>query len=355
MRILAINPGSTSTKIAVYEDEKPQLVKSIVHSADDLKAYHLVSDQYPMRKQLIKDVLRQEGYPLEFDAVIGRGSLFKPVEGGVYRVTEQMVHDAHVADHQHACDLGCILAYDIASEIPGAIALTADPGVVDELCPEARISGSPIMPRIAIWHALNQRAIARRYARSVGKKYEDLNLIICHLGGGISVAAHEHGRAIDTNNALDGEGPFSPERAGSLPACSLVDLCYSGKYTKEQLLKRIAGQAGIQAHLGTTDMREIVRRIEDGDEHAKLVVDAMTYHIAKFIAAEGAVLFGKVDAILLTGGMAYSDYITSRIKARVEYLAPVHIYPGENEMEALALNALGVLRGTYQLKDYDSF
>lgn len=352
MRILAINPGSTSTKIAVFEDSKPLFVKSLTHTAEDLSVYDKISDQYEFRLQLIKDELQAAGFELAFDAVIGRGPLSKPVEGGVYVVTDDMVREAKEAEHQHACDLGCILAYDLAAEIPGSISLTADPGVVDELCPYARISGSPLMPRIAIWHALNQRAIARRYARSIGKKYKDLNLIICHLGGGISVAAHEHGRAIDTNNALDGEGPFSPERAGSLPSADLIKLCYSGRYTQEQLLKRIAGNAGLAAHLGTTDMKEILQRIENGDKHAELIVNAMIYHIAKSIAAEGAVLCGDVDAILLTGGIAYSDYVVKRLKRRIEFLAPVHVYPGEDEMEALALNALSVLRGEMPVKEY---
>jgi butyrate kinase len=208
------------------------------------------------------------------------------------------------------------------------------------------------MPRICIWHALNQRAIARRYARGIGKEYEDLNLIICHLGGGISVAAHEHGRAIDANNALDGEGPFSPERAGSLPAADLIRLCFSGKYSEKQLLKRIAGKAGLNAHLGTNNMREIIQRIKEGDQHAQLIVEAMLYHVAKNIAAEAAVLCGKVDAILLTGGMAHSDYIVSELRRRIGFLAPVYIFPGEDEMEALALNALAVLQGRRESKIY---
>jgi butyrate kinase len=209
------------------------------------------------------------------------------------------------------------------------------------------------MPRICIWHALNQRAIARRYARGIGREYEDLNLIICHLGGGISVAAHEHGRAIDANNALDGEGPFSPERAGSLPAADLIRLCYSGKYTEKQLLKRIAGQAGLTAHLGTNNMREILQRIKEGDEHAQFLVDAMLYHTAKQIASEAAVLCGQIDAILLTGGMAHSDYIVSELRRRIGFLAPVYTFPGEDEMEALALNALAVLQDKRQAKSYE--
>lgn len=209
------------------------------------------------------------------------------------------------------------------------------------------------MPRVPVWHALNQRAIARRYAHENGKQYEDLNLIICHMGGGISIAAHRHGRAIDTNNGLDGEGPFSPERAGSLPAADLIHLCYSGRYTEAELLKRIAGQAGLMAHLGTTDVKEIIGRIEAGDKKAQLLIEAMIYQTAKCIAAEGAVLCGKVDAVLITGGMAHADYITTRLRQRVSFLAPVHIYPGEDEMQALALNALAVLRGRRELKRYE--
>lgn len=353
MLILAINPGSTSTKIAVYDSETPLLAKSIAHAAEDLAKFESVFDQYDFRKQLILDELAHANINLsDLKAVIGRGPIAKPVEGGVYEVTPQMVDDARNAEHKHACDLGCILAYDIASGIDGCISLVADPGVVDELCDYARVSGSPLCERICIWHALNQRAIARRYAASIGKSYEDLNLIVCHLGGGISVGAHCHGRAIDVNNSLDGEGPFSPERAGSLPSAALINLCFSGRYTQEQLLRRIAGHAGLEAHLGTTDVREILRRIEAGDAKADLILNAMIYHTAKAIASEGAVLYGKVDAILLTGGMAYSDYIVSRIIERVEYLAPVKVFPGEDEMGAMAENALAVLRGERELKKY---
>ena len=301
------------------------------------------------------DELKVADIPLEFDAVIGRGGLVKPINGGVYEINQRMLDDTlhGCVMHSHACNLGCLLAHEIATQIPGCRSFIADPGVVDELSPFARISGSPLMPRICIWHALNQRAIARRYARGIGKEYEDLNLIICHLGGGISVAAHEKGRAIDANNALDGEGPFSPERAGSLPAVDLIRLCFSGKYNEEELLKRIAGKAGLNAHLGTNNMREILKRIQQGDKHAQLIVDAMIYHIAKNIAAESAVLCGHVDAILITGGMAHSDYIISRLRERIEFLAPVYTFPGEDEMEALALNALAVLQGKREAKVYE--
>ncbi len=351
-KILAINPGSTSTKIDVYHDAELTMEDNIVHTADELVKYATIIDQYPMRKRMIKEHLAAAGVPLDFDAVIGRGPLCKPVEGGTYYVTQEMSRMAAETEHQHACDLGCILAYEIARECGDALCLTSDPGVVDELCDEARICGTPLMQRRALWHALNQRATARKHAASTGKRYEDLNLIVCHMGGGISVAAHRHGRAIDANNALDGEGPFSPERAGTLPACDLIKLCYSGRYTMAELQKRIAGKAGITALLGTNDMKEVIRRIEHGDEHARLVVEAMAFHVAKAIAAEGAVLYGQVDAILLTGGIAYSSYVVGLVEERVSYLAPVHVYPGESEMEALAMNALGALNGEIEPKNY---
>lgn len=353
-RILVINPGSTSTKVAVYIGDSPLQVSTIRHKPEELKLFEQVVDQKDFRRQIILDWLKENNIPFCFDAIIGRGGLAKPVPGGVYRVNRKMCYDTYSAMRKHACNLGCIIAAELAAKLgSGCKAYIADPGVVDELVPEARISGSPLMPRICIWHALNQRAIARRHAKSIGKRYEDLNLIICHLGGGISVAAHEHGRAIDANNALDGEGPFSPERAGTLPAADLIHLCFSGRYSEDQLKKRVAGQAGLMAHLGTTDIPEIMRMIENGDQHAKLLIDAMIYHTARSIAAEGAVLKGKVDAILLTGGIAYSEYITQGLRERVEFIAPVHIYPGEDEMKALALNALAVLRGEREAKEYE--
>jgi butyrate kinase len=354
MQILAINPGSTSTKIAVYEDEKPILLRTIRHSAEELKKFEDVIFEFPFRKQLVMDELARNDIPLQFDAVIGRGGLVKPIAGGTYEINQTMLDDTHsgIAMHNHACNLGCLIAYDIAKEIPGCRSFIADPGVVDELNDYARISGSPLMNRICIWHALNQRAIAKRFAREIGRHYNDMNLIICHLGGGISVAAHDHGRAVDANNALDGEGPFSPERAGSLPAADLIRLCFSGKYTEAQLLKRVAGQAGLTAHLGSNDMRVIEKRIAEGDEHAKLIVDAMIYHVAKNIVAEGAVLCGNIDAILLTGGLARSEYIITNLRRRIDFLAPVYCYPGEDEMEALSMNALDVLRGRQEAKVY---
>ena len=340
-RILVINPGSTSTKVAVYENETSVHLCNICHTPEQLDHFEKIVDQLDFRKQVVIDWLKENHIPLDFDAVIGRGGLSKPLPGGVYLVNPQMCEDTYHAMRMHVCNLGCIIAFEIAKmqENP-CKAYMADPGVVDELVP-----GSPLMPRVSIWHALNQRAIARRHAAAVGKTYEDLNLIICHLGGGISVAAHCKGKAIDANNALDGEGTFSPERAGTLPAADLIHLCFSGKYTEAQLLKRVSGQAGLKAHLGTTDIPEILKRIEGGDEHARLLLNAMLFHTSKQIASESAVLKGQVDAIVLTGGMAHSDYVTDYIRERVGFIAPVYIYPGENEMKALAQNALAVLRG----------
>lgn len=351
--LLVINPGSTSTKIAVYENESPLLVQNIHHTVDELARFPNVMDQFDFRKSLVLRELEANGIPFRFDAIIGRGGLVKPISGGVYEVNAAMKRDTLHAMRTHACNLGALIADDLASQLPGCRAFIADPGVVDELEDVARFTGSPLMPRITIWHALNQKAIARRFAAEQNTRYEDLNLIVCHLGGGISVAAHRQGRAVDANNALDGEGPFSPERAGTLPAGQLIDLCFSGKFTKDELKKRISGRAGLAAHLGTTDIPTVIKSIEEGDEHAALVLDAMIYNVAKSIGAAATVLCGKIDAILLTGGIAHSGYVVSRLIDRISFLAPVHVYPGEDEMEALALNALGALRGELPVVIYE--
>lgn len=352
MKLLVINPGSTSTKIAVYENDTPLLVRNIRHTVDELSSFSHIIDQFEFRKNLVLKELELSGIPFRFDAIVGRGGLLKPIPGGVYEVNDAMLDDILHAMRTHACNLGCLIASELAALLPGCRAFIADPGVVDELDELARVTGSPLMPRITIWHALNQRAIARRYAAGCNARYEELDLIVCHLGGGISVGVHRHGKAVDVNNALDGEGPFSPERAGTLPAGQLIDLCCSGRYTKDELKKRISGRAGLTAHLGTTDVPAIVRRIEEGDVHAGLVLDAMIYQIAKSIGAASVVLYGKIDAILLTGGMAHSDYIISRLKERISFLAPVCVYPGEDEMEALAMNALGALKGELPIQEY---
>lgn len=359
MKILAINPGSTSTKIAVFEDEKAVMTLNIRHSVEELSVFPRVIDQLDYRRELVLKTLSDNGIPFEFDAIIGRGGLTRPIPGGVYRVNEDMVDDLKHAKRDHACSLGSLIAFGLAKQLPNCAAFIADPGVVDEMDEMMHITGSPMLPRITTWHALNQRAIGRRFAADLSAedpenrvRYEDMNLIIAHLGGGISVGIHEHGKCIDVNNAFDGEGPFSPERAGTLPSGSLIDLCYSGKYTKQELKKRISGKAGLAAHLGTVSIPEIEERIAKGDKHAELILNAMIYQIAKAIAALTPAVCGRVDAILLTGGIAYSKYVTSRIKSRVDFIAPVYIYPGEDELEALALNALGALNGDLPIQTY---
>ena len=353
MRILVINPGSTSTKFAVYEGETPLLLRSIRHKPEELAPYKSVLDQFDFRYNLVMNEIKVTNVDFNFKAVIGRGGLGKAVPGGVYEINEKMLEDTRNSPREHACNLGCLIAHKIAQQIPGCRCFIADPVVVDELNDYARICGIPEIKRVSIWHPLNQRAIARRFAREIGKKYEEMNLIICHLGGGISVAAHEKGVAVDAPNALDGEGPFTPERAGTIPAADLVRLCFSGKYTKEEILKMITGKGGLNAHLGTTDLLEIEERINNGDQKAKLVLDAMIYHVAKAIAAQSAVLCGNIDAILLTGGMAHSDYLVSELRKRIDFLAPTYCFPGEDEMGALALNALAVLRGQRDVAEYD--
>ncbi len=351
MKVLVINPGSTSTKMAVVEDGEPRLIKVIRHAAEELAPFAKITDQFDFRRQMILNELEKAGIPVEFDAIVARGSLTKPLPGGVYAVDQDMIDATYASEHQHACDLGCVIAREIAKGL-GCPCYIADPVVTDELNDYARVCGLAMFKRESIWHALNQRAIARRYARENGKRYEDLNLIVAHLGGGISVAAHDHGRAVDVNNALDGEGPFSPERAGSLPAKALVNLCFSGEYTKDEILKMISGKGGVFSHLGTTDMIEAEKMMNNGDEHAKLVINAMIYHIAKAIAEKGAVLCGKIDAIIITGGIAYWKYMTDELEKRIGWMAPVHIYPGEDEMSALAENAFAALNGNIEVKKY---
>jgi butyrate kinase len=350
-KILAINPGSTSTKIAVYDDETLLMGCSIKHSVEELSALNGPEEHYEYRKRLILSELEKHNIPVRFDAVIGRGGLLKPIEGGVYEVNEAMRLDTLNAKRMHACNLGCLIAAELASAA-GCRAYMADPGVVDEMYDICHITGSPLMPRITTWHALNQRAIARRFASEQGTDYEHLRLVICHLGGGISIGTHCDGRAIDVNNAFDGEGPFSPERAGTLPTGALIDLCYSGRFTKEELKRRISGHAGLAAHLGTTDMIEIEHRIANGDTYAAQVVDAMIYQTAKAIGAAAVPLLGRVDAILLTGGIAHSSYVIPRLRRYIYHIAPVHVYPGEDELLALAQNALGALNGTLLVKVY---
>jgi len=351
MRILAINPGSTSTKIAVYEDERAVWMAGAHHPVKELSAFEHVNDQYRYRKDFVIKRLADGGQPLSFDAVIGRGGLLKPLAGGVYKVNERMKEDLWSASMEHACNLGALIADEIA-RLCSCPAFIADPVVVDELQPEARYTGVPGMERRSVFHALNSKAVARKYAARQGQRYEDMNLIVAHLGGGISVGAHCRGRVIDVNNALNGEGPFSTERAGTVQAGQFAELCFSGKYTLRQVKQMIHGKGGLTAYLGTNDMITIAAKAEEGEEPWKGVLDAMLYTIAKQIGAMFVTLRGQADAIILTGGIANSRYCVEGITRQVSFLAPVVVRPGEGEMESLAYNALGALTGKLEIKDY---
>ena len=355
IRILSINPGSTSTKIAVYLGDKPVFLKNIKHSADDLKAFGKITDQYQYRKDIVLKELVDAGINIEkLHAVVGRGGLVKPIESGVYEVSNRLIEDLKKGVlGEHASNLGGLIAKDIANGIPSCRAFIADPVVVDELQDVARISGHPEFDRISIFHALNQKAIARVHAESIDRKYEELNLIVAHLGGGISVGAHRKGRVVDVNNALDGEGPFSPERSGTLPAGCLARACFSGKYTLDEIKKMITGKGGFVAYFGTNNAYEIELRAKDGDEKAILIQNAMSYQVAKEIGAMATVLHGKVDAIILTGGIAHNPMLVEYVKNMVEYIAPVVVYPGEDEMKALSMNGLMALTGKVECKVYE--
>ncbi|WP_455543885.1 butyrate kinase [Intestinibacter sp.] len=345
-KILAINPGSTSTKIAVYENEQEIFEKTLRHSSEEIDKFENIADQFEFRKDIIESVLGEAGIKLdELDAIVGRGGLLKPIKGGTYTVNDTMVEDLKIGvSGQHASNLGGIIARQMGDElnIPSFI---VDPVVVDEMEDVARLSGVPEMPRMSIFHALNQKAIGRKAAQDLGKKYEECNLLIVHMGGGVTVGAHKNGRVIDNTNGLDGEGPFSPERSGGIPVGELFKACYGDKMTKEQIAKRIKGQGGVVAYLGTNDIREVEARISEGDEKAKLVHEAMIYQIAKEIGAYATVLKGDVDAIILTGGIAYSAKVREMIEERVSFIAKVISYPGEDEMSALAGGGLRVLKG----------
>ncbi len=345
--ILAINPGSTSTKIAVFQNTKEVFLKNIKHSSEELGGFEKITDQYSFRKKIVLEELESASFNItSIKVIVGRGGLVKPIPSGVYEVNERLMEDLQIGMlGEHASNLGGLIAQDIASTIPGAKAYIADPVVVDELDDIARISGHPLFERISIFHALNQKAIARQHAKSVSKSYEEMNLVVAHLGGGISVGAHHKGRVIDVNQALDGEGPFSPERTGTLPVGALVDLCFSGQYSKEKIKKMITGQGGLVAYLCTNDAYEVEKRAKAGDSKAQLIQDAMAYQVAKEIGAMSTVLKGDVDAILLTGGIAYGKPFVEAVSERVRHISPVYIYPGEDEMRALAMNALMVFNG----------
>ncbi len=352
-RILVINPGSTSTKIGVFDNEKSVFEKTIRHESDQINAFSSINEQYEFRKTMILETLDKEGMNVsKLSAVCGRGGLLRPIEGGTYGVNEAMLEDLREGySGQHASNLGGIIAFEIASglNIPSYI---VDPVVVDELEPIARVSGFSLIERKSIFHALNQKAVARRVAKQLGKNYKDLNLIVTHMGGGITVGSHKQGRVVDVNNGLTGDGPFSPERAGTVPAGDLIDLCYSGDYYREEMMKMLVGQGGLVAYLGTNDAVQVEKMIEHGDEKAKSIYDAMAYQIAKEIGSQAAVLEGQIDAIVLTGGLAYGKEFVQNISRRVNWIADVIVQPGENELQALAEGALRILRGEEEMKQY---
>ncbi|WP_294082557.1 butyrate kinase [Proteiniphilum sp. UBA5384] len=353
-RILVINPGSTSTKIAIYQQEKVIFLKTIKHTPEVLRKFDKITDQYAYRKEIIYQELQGADVPVDsIDAVIGRGGLVKPIASGVYRVNEAMRNDLLACKRgEHASNLGALIAYDIAQLLPSADAFIADPVVVDELQPLARLSGHPLFERRSIFHALNQKAIARSHAKSIMKKYEDLDLIVVHLGGGITVGAHQHGKVIDVNQGLDGDGPFSPERSGSLPVGQLLKVAYSGIYSYEKMSEMIVGKGGMMAYLGTNDAYIAQKEARNGDEKYLKVMEGMAYQVAKEIGAMSTVLKGSVDGILITGGIANSKWFCNLIIERVYRIAPVYVYPGQDEMGALADNALLAINGEIEIKEY---
>lgn len=351
--LLIINPGSTSTKIGVFQDEKELFQETLRHSSDEIAKYETIFDQMDFRKDIILNILKEKNFDLNsLSAVVGRGGMLKPMASGTYKVNDKMLEDLKIGvQGQHASNLGGMLANKIAEElnIPSFI---VDPVVVDELDNVARVSGVPELPRLSKFHALNQKAVAKRYAKENKAKYEDLNLIVVHMGGGVSVGAHKDGRVIDVNNALDGEGPFSPERAGTVPVGQLIKMCYSGEFTEKEIYTKIVGKGGYVAYLNTNDARDVLKLMEAGDKNAELYFNAFIYQVSKAIGEMSAVLKGKVDRIILTGGIAYSEKVAEEIKKRIGWISEITVYPGEDELLALAQGALRVLNGEEEVKEY---
>lgn len=354
-KLLIINPGSTSTKIAVFQDKECVFKTNIKHSAEEIAPFEHIADQYHFRKEVILNTLKEAGMELnDLSMVVGRGGLLKPLTSGIYEVNEAMKRDlVNSPVGEHACNLGGLIADDIAKSV-GVKAYIADPVIVDEMEDVARFSGHPAFPRMSVFHALNQKMIARQHAAAVGKRYEDLNLIGIHLGGGISVAAHKKGRVVDVNNALNGDGPFTPERSGALPSGPLMNACFSGKYTKKEIDLMLKGQGGFVAYLGTNDAMEVENRVKAGDKEWELVYRAMAYQVAKEVGGLAASAFSMdVDAIFVTGGMAYDKNFCKILESHLGKIAPVCVYPGEDEMMALTLNGLMVLNGETVAKIYE--
>lgn len=350
--ILVINPGSTSTKIAVFKAEEMLEEVNIIHSVEDIKMFDSIASQLEYRKLLVVETLKDKGFNInDFDVVMGRGGVVKPIESGVYEVNETLKKDLIDGTYgMHASNLGGIIASDIALEC-GCKAYIADPVVVDEMIDIARIGGHKLFPRRSIFHALNQKAVARAYAKSKGIAYEELNIIVAHMGGGVSVGAHKKGRVVDVNQALDGEGAFSPERSGTLPAGDLVKLCFDGKHTFDEVYKMIVGEGGVNSYLNTNNFKTVIKSINHNKE-SELIVKAFIYNIAKQIGSYSIIFKGKVDAIILTGGITYDNYVCDEIKSYVSHIAETTVFAGENEMNALAINGLMVYRDEVVAKEY---
>ncbi|MDO4567933.1 MAG: butyrate kinase [Clostridia bacterium] len=352
-RILSINPGSTSTKIGVFDGDECVFEQSISHSTEELSHFHTIMEQREMRLATIDRVLSERAIaPESIDAFVGRGGILKPMLSGVYEVTDEMLRDLTCGKAAlHASALGGIFARAYGDRY-GKPSYIVDPVVVDERDEVAKVTGIPGAPRTSVFHALNQKSVARAYAKSVGKRYDECCVVVAHLGGGISIGAHEFGRVIDVTNAIDGDGPLSPERCGAVEVTKVVEMCFSGEHTRQQMLDYATKKGGFVAHLGTTDCREVERRIACGDQKAALVFEAMGYGVAKHIAAMAAALKGRAEAIIITGGMARSELLMSNIRAHVEFIAPVVVYPGEDELKALAEGGLRVLSGREQPRTY---
>lgn len=353
VKSLIINPGSTSTKLGVFEDENLLFEETLRHSTAELEPFNSIVDQVEFRKEIIIEFLKKKQIDLkELQMIVGRGGMLKPIPGGTYTVSDKLYADLKNGLYGlHASNLGGILAREIADTI-GVPSYIVDPVVIDEMDEVSRYSGVPELPRQSVFHGLNQKAVARRYSREVNKNYEDLRLIVVHMGGGVSVGPHRDGRVVDIFNALDGDGAFSPERAGAVPVGALVKMCFSGKYTEKEIYKKLVGGGGFNAYLGTNDMREVSKMIAEGNEKAKVVRDAFIFQVSKNIGAMATVLEGKVDQIIVTGGIAYSTEIIDMLKARCEWIAPFTVYPGEDELLALVQGGLRVLNGEEEAKEY---
>lgn len=352
IKSLIINPGSTSTKIGVFEDETLLFEETLRHTTEEISQYASIADQKDFRKKIITDLLEEKQFDIKsLNVVVGRGGMLKPIPGGTYAVTDELLADLIVGKQgQHASNLGGILAREIGDSI-GVPSFIVDPVVVDELMPIARYSGVPELPRKSVFHALNQKAVAKRYAKEQGVPYESLNLIVVHMGGGVSVGAHEKGMIVDVFNALDGDGAFSPERAGGVPSGDLIKMCFSGKYTEKEVYSKIVGKGGFNAYLGTNDMRDVVKKAET-DEFAAEIKDAFTFQVAKDMGSMACVLKGKVDQIIVTGGIAYNACVIDALKERAGFIAPFTVYPGEDELLALTQGALRVLNGEEKAMEY---